>query len=58
MIHKIRLVNFAFEKIKNKEKDIEVRLKDEEDASIMNKFYTKEEEEKYGVIGIEINRSL
>ncbi len=113
MIHKMRLVDFAFEKMKNKEKDIEVRLndekrrlikigdiieftnidtleilkvkviniynfktfeelfntlghkrlglKDEDDASIMNNFYTKDEEKKYGAIGIEIkllNRSL
>jgi len=29
MIHKMRLVDFAFKKIKNKEKDIEVRLNDE-----------------------------
>ena len=106
MIHKMKLVDFAFNKIKNKEKDIEVRLNDEkrrlikigdiieftnidtleitktkvinlykfdtfeelfnkfehkrlgfkesDNASIMDKFYTKEEQEKYGVIGIEI----
>ena len=29
MIHKMRLVDFAFKAIKNKEKDIEVRLNDE-----------------------------
>lgn len=29
MIHKMRLVDFAFKKIKNKEKDIEIRLNDE-----------------------------
>ena len=106
MIHKMRLVDFAFNKIKNKEKDIEVRLNDEkrrlikigdmiefthidtletlkvkvinlykfdtfeelfnsfdhkrlglnenDDASIMNNFYTKEEQEKYGALGIQI----
>lgn len=106
MIHKMRLVNFAFEAIKIGEKDIEVRLNDEkrklinigdiieftnidtnetimvkvinlyhydtflelfnnfdnkriglkedDDASIMDNFYSKEEQEKYGVLGIEI----
>ena len=106
MIHKMRLVKFAFDKIKEGTKDIEVRLYDEkrqlinigdtiefecmdtkeiikvsvialhrfntfkelfshfdntrlglskdEDISIMNKFYSPEEQQKYGVIGIEI----
>lgn len=106
MIHKMRLVNFAFNAIKNGEKDIEVRLNDEkrqlikigdiiefehldtkeiirvmvvnlhkynnfqelfnafdhkrlglkdsDDASIMDKFYTKEEQNRYGALGIEI----
>ena len=106
MIHKMRLVDFAFNKIKNKEKDIEVRLNDEkrrlikigdiiefthidtletiktkvinlykfdtfeelfnsfdhkrlglkesDNASIMNNFYTKEEQDKYGALGIQI----
>lgn len=106
MIHKMRLVDFAFQSIKNKTKDIEVRLNDEkrkqiqigdmiefeqvetkeiikakvvnlyrfqsfeelfhtfdhkrlglkesDDASVMNQFYTKEEQEKYGALGIEI----
>ena len=106
MIHKMRLVDFAFNAIKNKEKDIELRLNDEkrrlisvgdiiefehidtheilktqvvnlhkfdtfdelfskfdhkrlglkdtDDASIMNNFYTKEEQDKYGALGIEI----
>lgn len=106
MIHKMRLVDFAFKKILNKEKNIEIRLNDEkrrlikigdiiefthidtgeilrvrvinlykfktfeelfntfehkrlglketDDASIMNNFYTKEELDKYGAIGIEI----
>ncbi len=106
MKHKMKLVDFAFKAIKNKEKDIEIRLNDEkrrlinindtiefrnietneilevtvinlhkyntfeelfnnfdhkrfglketDDASIMNNFYTKEEEKKYGALGIEI----
>ena len=106
MVHKMRLVDFAFKAIKNKEKDIEVRLNDEkrrlinigdiiefehidtkeiikvevvnlykfktfeelfnkfehkrlglkdsDDSSIMDQFYTKEEQEKYGSLGIEV----
>lgn len=106
MEHKMKLVDFAFQAIKNKEKDIEVRLNDEkrklinigdtitfthidtgeelktrvinlhkyntfeelfnkfehkrlglkdsDDASIMDNFYTNEEQEKYGALGIEI----
>ncbi len=61
MIHKMRLVDFAFNKIKNKEKDIEVRLNDEkrrlikiEDIIEFEHFYTKEEQEKYGALGIQI----
>ena len=106
MIHKMRLVDFAFNAIKNGEKDIELRLNDEKrrlvnigdtiiftnldtneelkvivtnlykydtfeelfnafdhrrfglsdnDSSItMNDFYSKEEQEKYGALGIEI----
>ena len=102
----MKLVDFAFKSIKNKEKDIEVRLNDEkrklinvgdiiiftnidtkeelkikviklhkfdtfeelfnsfnhkrlglkdsDDSSIMNNFYTKEEQEKYQALGIEI----
>ena len=108
MIHKMKLVNFAFDAIKNGKKDIEIRLNDEkrrlinigdtiefinvdtsetlkvqvinlhkyksfkelfnsfdnerfglkktDDESIMRNFYTKEEEEKYGVLGIEIKK--
>ncbi len=103
----MRLVNFAFEAIKNGEKDIEVRLNDEkrqlinvgdfiefenldtneiisvkvtnlykfntfselfdafdhkrlglkdsDDASIMNNFYSKEDQEKYQALGIEVH---
>ena len=106
MIHKMRLVDFAFNKIKTGIKDIEIRLNDEkrqlieigdtieftnldtgeiidteviglhkfdtfaelfnsfshsrlglndsDDESIMNSFYTLEEQAKYGVLGIEI----
>lgn len=106
MIHKMKLVDFAFNAIKNKEKDIEIRLNDEkrrlinvgdiiefhhidtkeiiktkvinlhhfdtfkelfdkfdnkrlglketDDATIMDNFYTKEEQEKNGALGIEI----
>lgn len=106
MVHKMKLVDFAFNAIKNKEKDIELRLNDEkrkiisvgdiiefehidtkeiirtkvtnlykyktfkelfnkfnhkrfglketDDFSIMNNFYTNEDQEKYGVVGIEI----
>ena len=106
MIHKMKLVDFAFKAIKNKEKDIELRLNDEkrskinigdiiefihidtneiikvevinlhkystfeelfskfdhkrfglkdsDDASIMNNFYSREDQEKYGALGIEI----
>ncbi len=106
MTHKMRLVGFAFEAIKNGTKDIEVRLNDEkrrlinvgdtiiftnldtseelnvsvvnlyrydtfkelfdafphkrlglkdnDSESIMNSFYTLEEEKEYGVLGIEI----
>ena len=106
MIHKMKLVDFAFKAIKNKEKDIELRLNDEkrqminigdiiefvhidtneiikvevinlhkyptfeelfskfdhkrfglndnDEASIMNNFYSREDQEKYGALGIEI----
>lgn len=106
MTHKMRLVNFAFTAIKNKEKDIEVRLNDEkrqkikindiiefenietheilktkvvnlykfktfeelfnnfdhkrlglketDTVNIMNNFYSKETQEKYDVLGIQI----
>ena len=106
MIHKMKLVDFAFKAIKNKQKDIELRLNDEkrqlinigdiiefehvgtketikvrvlklhkyatfeelfnkfdhkrlglndnDKPSIMDNFYTKEEQEKYGALGIEI----
>lgn len=106
MVHRMRLVDFAFTAIKNKEKDIELRLNDEkrrlinigdiiefehidtkevikvkvidlhksksfdeifnkfdhkrlglkdsDDSSIMNNFYTIEEQEQYGALGIEI----
>lgn len=106
MIHKMRLVDFAFKEIKNGNKDIEVRLndskrqlikigdiiefshidtyetlrvevinlykyktfkelfecfpnnrlglKDSDTYSIMDKFYTEEEQNKYGSLGIEI----
>ena len=106
MVHKMRLVDFAFKAIKNKEKDIELRLNDEkrrlinvgdiiefehidtkeiikvevinihkyatfeelfkqfdnqrfglketDDATIMDNFYSKEEQDKYGALGIEI----
>lgn len=103
--HKMKLVDFAFNKINNKEKDIELRLNDDKrkqinigdiiefehidtheiirtqvtnlyrystfkeifnnfdfrrfglennDYNVMYSFYTKEEENKYGVLGIEI----
>ena len=106
MIHKMKLVDFAFKAIKNKEKDIELRLNDEkrskinigdiiefvhvdtnetikvevinlhkyptfeelfskfdhkrfglndnDEASIMNNFYSRKDQEKYGALGIEI----
>lgn len=106
MTHKIRLVDFAFTAIKNKEKDIEVRLNDEkrqrikindiiefehietheilktkvvnlykfktfeelfnnfehkrfglketDTENIMNNFYSKEDQEKYEALGIQI----
>lgn len=106
MIHKMRLIDFAFNAIKNKEKDIEVRLNDEkrqkikvndiiefehietheiiktkviniykfktfeelfnnfdvkrlglketDTNDIMNKFYSKEDQEKYEALGIQI----
>ena len=105
-IHSMKLVDFAFQKIVNQEKDIEVRLNDEkrktikvgdfiefenitthekvlaqvvrlhpfdsfdqlfssfdykrlginkeEDFTIMNQFYSLEEQKKYGALGIEI----
>ena len=110
MIHKMKLVDFAFDAIKNGTKDIEIRLNDEkrrlinigdkieftnidngdiilvdvinlhhfdsfndlfdtfpnkrlglndtDNASIMNNFYTKEEEKEYGVLGIEIRINI
>ena len=106
MKHKMRLVDFAFKAVKNRKKDIEVRLNDEkrqlinvgdiitfenvdtkeiieakvialhkfntfqelfnkfnharlglkdsDTVSIMDNFYTKEEQEKYDALGIEI----
>ena len=106
MVHTMKLVDFAFKSIKNKEKDIEVRLNEEkrqiikigdiiefehintkeklkvqvislyrfdtfeelfkrfnhtrlglknsDTFNIMYKFYTKEDENKYGALGIEI----
>ncbi len=106
MVHKMRLVDFAFKAMKDGRKDIEVRLNDEkrqlikigdiieftnldtgetivsrvinlykydsflelfkffphsrlglkdtDDVSIMNNFYTLEEQKKYGALGIQI----
>ena len=106
MVHSMKLVDFAFKAIKNRKKDIELRLNDEkrrlinvgdiiefkhidtgetikvevinlhkydtfeelfskfdhkrfglsdsDDASIMDNFYSKEEQDKYGALGIEI----
>ena len=106
MTHKMRLVDFAFNEIKNGRKDVEVRLndkkrqlikigdiiefshietgeilkvrvinlykyntfkelfdnfdnkrlglKDSDTFDIMNQFYTKEEQDMYGALGIEI----
>lgn len=106
MVHKMRLVDFAFKAIKNGGKDIEVRLNDEkrklinigdiiefehldtkeilkvevinlykfntfedlfnsfnhkrfglkdnDEAIIMDNFYTKEEQEKYDALAIEV----
>ena len=106
MTHRMKLVDFAFNAIKNKEKDIELRLNDEkrqminvgdiiefvhidtneiikvevinlhkystfeelfskfdhkrfglndnDEASIMNNFYSREDQDKYGALGIEI----
>ena len=106
MTHKMKLVDFAFNAIKNKEKDIELRLNDEkrqminigdiiefvhintneiikvevinlykystfeelfskfdhnrfglketDSSDIMNNFYSREDQEKYGALGIEI----
>lgn len=106
MTHKMKLVDFAYKAIKNREKTIEVRLNDEkrrlinvgdtiefthvdtgetikvkvtnlykfktfkelfdkfdnkqigvsetDDYTIMDNFYTKEEQDKYGALGIEI----
>ena len=106
MVHKMKLVDFAFKAIKKKEKDIELRLNDEkrqminigdiiefvhidnnetikvevinlhkystfgelfskfdhkrfglkdtDTSDIMNNFYSKEEQNKYGALGIEI----
>lgn len=110
MVHKMRLVDFAFKAIKNGTKDIEIRLNDEkrqlikigdkiefknldtdeviivdvinlyhfdsfadlfdnfkrdrlglkedDKADIMNSFYTKDEEKKYGVLGIQIKINM
>lgn len=106
MTHKMKLVDFAYKAIKNREKNIEVRLNDEkrqlikigdiiefkhmdtgetmkvkvinlykfktfkelfekfdnkqigvsekDDYTIMDNFYTKEEQDNYGALGIEI----
>lgn len=106
MIHRMKLVDFAFKKMKSKEKTIEIRLNDEkrqlikvgdiiefkhvdtgdilktqviklhkfntfqelfdkfehsklgikedDDASIMNNFYTENDQKKYKALGIEI----
>ena len=106
MVHKMKLVDFAFKAIKNKDKDIEIRLNDEkrqlinigdiiefehidtkeviktkvvnlhkfktfkelfdkfpndrlgvsdsDDYTIMDRFYTKEDQDKYGALGIEL----
>ena len=110
MVHKMRLVDFAFKAIKNKEKDIELRHNEEKRRLInvgdiiefehidtkeiirvevtnlykydtfeelfkqfdkkdlgyaedeeanpgdMEEFYTKEEQDKYGVVGIKIKK--
>lgn len=32
-----------------------LELNDDDTADIMNKFYTKEEQDKYGALGIEIS---
>lgn len=108
MVHKMRLVDFAFNAIKNGDKDIEVRLYDEKrqlikvgdiiefehidtgdilkvkvqelhifktfdelfnhfdhsrlgvendcESSIMNNFYSLDEQKRYNVVGIEIKK--
>jgi len=64
-MHELRLHNEPFEKIKSGAKTIEMRLYDEKrklikendikNPSDMEIYYSKEEQCKYGVVGIEIN---
>lgn len=48
--HNMNLNNAPFNRIKDGTKTIELRLKPKD----MEKYYSKEEQDKYGVIGIEV----
>lgn len=51
----IKLHKFdTFEELFNSFNHKRLGLKDSDDSSIMNNFYTKEEQEKYQALGIEI----
>ena len=57
MVHEIKLNNDPFMKIKGGIKAIEMRLYYERDIALpydMEKYYSKEQQKLYGVVGIEI----
>ena len=49
-LHKFKTFEELFNKFGNKR----VGVKDSDDYTIMNQFYTNEEQEKYGALGIEV----
>ena len=57
-IIKVKVVNLykydSFSELFNLFDHKRLGLKDDDDASIMDKFYTKEEQKLYGALGIEI----
>lgn len=55
---KVEVINLykysTFEELFSKFEHKRFGLKDNDDASIMNNFYSREDQEKYGTLGIEI----
>lgn len=57
MNHKMKLQPKYYDFILNGTKRIEIRLNDEKKELLneLEKFYLKEKQEQYGVLGIEVN---
>ena len=55
---KVEVINLhhfsTFEELFNKFDHKRIGVKEDDDASLMDSFYTREEQEKYGALGIEI----